>query len=107
MGLSMNTVKDLVANVADDAKDALDDILDRKEEPKGTGFTPGPIAGGGATNAVRGGAVAAGGLAGSAGALAELPAQINRLSEQIEALMKVLESMPQPPAPGASSRSKR
>lgn len=121
MALKTDTFKDLIGNLADDAKQALDDILDREEKKSSEpshglpGMTAG-VAGGvpgmaGGVYGMAGGvpgmhavpsmpgvpvpggfAGAAGGLPGSIEGLATLPEQIARLSKLIEALLGALES---------------
>jgi hypothetical protein len=103
MGLNMDTMKDLVGNVADDAKEALDDILERQTKQKGAQAAP---AQGMPARADFGGGA---GAAGAAAAVGELPAQISRLSEQIDALTQLLESLKEsmPSLPGESPRRSR
>lgn len=114
MALKTDTFKDLIGNLADDAKQALDDILDREEKKSSepSHGLPGMSAGvAGGVPGMAGGvpgmhgvpsmpgvpvpggfAGAAGGLPGSIEGLATLPEQIVRLSKLIEALLGALES---------------
>ena len=132
MALTTDTFKDLIGDFADDAKKALDDILDRTEKKSDpsqglpgaaagvTGAIPG-VAGSvygmpggipGMSGAVPGmpGVPGLGGFPGAAGwppgaveGLATLPEQIARLSKLIEALLKALDSVTS--ALGAASKT--
>jgi hypothetical protein len=105
--LKKKTFEDLIGNFADDAKKALDEILEREgttKNPAPTGL-PGVVAPVGNVAGAAGGAVgtataAVGGLANTVsdlnatvGGLASLPEQIARLSELIERLLPVLEGL--------------
>jgi hypothetical protein len=103
MDLKKRTFEDLIGNLADDAKKALDEILERESTPKSwtpagsPGVTP---AVGTPSGAVGPAAAAVGGLATTVsdlnetvGGLATLPEQIAKLSELMEKLLPVVQSL--------------
>ena len=107
MELKKKTFEDLIGNFADDAKKALDEILEREPAPKSTvpvGL-PGMVGAAGNLAGAAGGAVgtataAVGGLANTVsdlnatvGSLTGLPEQIARLSELIERLLPLIETL--------------
>lgn len=102
MELKKKTFEDLIGNFADDAKKALDEILERESTPKSAapaglpGMVPvGTLTGGGgsvgtATAAVSGLAHTVNDLNVTVGGLVSLPEQIARLSALIEQLLPAI-----------------
>lgn len=96
MELKKKTFEDLLGNVADDAKQAFDEILERPgaknttEAGVGQGLTntAGNVAG-----TAGGLAGAAGNVTGAAGDLTALPGHIAHLSELIEKLLPAVETL--------------
>jgi hypothetical protein len=85
-----DTIKDFLGNVADDAKIAFDELLDRPGNPEyGTRSAKQEVTrtAGPAVDAVQG-------VAGSAADLAALPGQVERLTETVTALLRALEHVP-------------
>ena len=93
--LSRRTIEDFVGNVADDAKQALDEVLERGGGREGEA-PPGGAAG------VAGGAGGVGGvadiaqLARAVESLAALPAQVGELSRLVSTLLATLEASSDP-----------
>lgn len=105
MELKKKTFEDLIGNFADDAKRALDEILERETPTKSAvpaglpGMPVGnltPVPGGAvgtATTAVSGLANTVSDLNATVGNLATLPEQIARLSELIQKLLPLIETL--------------
>lgn len=105
MELKKKTFEDLIGNFADDAKKALDEILEREPARKSPapGVLPGMPVGnlaGAAGGAVGTATAAVGGLANTVSdlnttvsSLTGLPEQIARLSELIQKLLPLIETL--------------
>ncbi|SFT33079.1 hypothetical protein SAMN04487904_101152 [Actinopolyspora lacussalsi subsp. righensis] len=91
---TLDTIKDFIGNVADDAKTAFDELLDRDDDA--VGFVEQ-----GVTSAARTGMKTVGdaagtaqGAVGAAGDLAKLPGQVAELTDSVGSLIKTLEKVP-------------
>lgn len=82
-----DTLKDFVGNVADDAKQAFDELLDR---PAGKATEAGQEVTGTAEAAVD----TVQGAAGNAAELATLPGKVEQLTDAVTTLLQTLEKVP-------------
>jgi len=102
MDINRKTFEDLLGNLADDAKQAFDEILERPSAKQTAGAGVGQVTttAGSPVGATGGLAGTAGGVAGTAGDvtsaagdLAALPRQIAQLSELIARLLPAVEGL--------------